>query len=80
MLEDAGPLMVASSSAAVVSTESAAVAATTGGGAVAAPASQFSVPKPGLKASKRPSARGKGVIGAVLAPDGTVTHEQSRML
>jgi hypothetical protein len=80
VLEDAGPLMVASSSAAVVSTESAAVAATTGGGAVAAPASQFSVPKPGLKASKRPSARGKGVIGAVLAPDGTVTHEQSRML
>jgi hypothetical protein len=77
VMEDAGPLMVAS--AAAVSTETAA-AATTAESEAAAPSLQFSVPKPGLKASKRPSARGKGVIGAVLAPDGTVTHEQSQML
>ena len=41
---------------------------------------QFSVPKPGLKSARRPAARGKGVVGAVLAPDGSVTHEPSRML
>jgi len=42
--------------------------------------SRFSVPKPGLKSTKRPLARGKGVVGAVLAADGSVTHEPSRML
>jgi hypothetical protein len=41
---------------------------------------QFSVPKPGLKNVKRTAQRGKGVIGAVLAIDGSVTHEPSRML
>ena len=39
----------------------------------------FAAPKPGLK-SKRSSGRGRGVMGAVLAADGSVTHEQSRML
>ena len=42
--------------------------------------SLFSVPKPGLKAAKRPPARGKGVMGAVLSSDGSVTHEPSRIL
>ena len=41
---------------------------------------QFSVPKPGIKGAKRAPARGKGVLGAVLATDGSVTHEPSRML
>jgi hypothetical protein len=40
----------------------------------------FQAPKPGLKASKRGPARGKGVMGAVLAADGSVTHEPSRIL
>ena len=40
----------------------------------------FQAPKPGLKASKRAPARGKGVMGAVLAADGSVTHEPSRIL
>jgi hypothetical protein len=40
----------------------------------------FSVPKPGIKNVKRPPIRGKGVISAVLGADGSVTHEQSRML
>ena len=40
----------------------------------------FTISKPGIKSSKRPSGRGKGVIGAVLGADGSVTHEQSRML
>ena len=46
------------------------------------PSSQgtFSVPKPGIKNVKRPPIRGKGVISAVLGADGSVTHEQSRML
>ena len=39
----------------------------------------FAAPKPGLK-SKRSSGRGRGVMGAVLAADESVTHEQSRML
>ena len=39
----------------------------------------FSVPKPGLKAAPRRN-KGKGVMGAVLASDGSVTQEQSRML
>jgi hypothetical protein len=42
--------------------------------------SVFSVPKPGIKNVKRPPIRGKGVISAVLGADGSVTHEQSRML
>ena len=33
----------------------------------------FAAPKPGLK-SKRSSGRGRGVMGAVLAADGSVTH------
>jgi len=40
----------------------------------------FTISKPGIKSTKRPSGRGKGVIGAVLGADGSVTHEQSRML
>jgi hypothetical protein len=40
----------------------------------------FQAPKPGLKANKRAPARGKGVMGAVLAADGSVTHEPSRIL
>ena len=40
----------------------------------------FQAPKPGLKTSKRGPARGKGVMGAVLAADGSVTHEPSRIL
>ena len=41
----------------------------------------FSVPKPGLKAAgKRPAAKGRGVLSSVLAADGSVTQEQSRML
>ncbi len=40
----------------------------------------FHVPKPGIKNAKRPPIRGKGVISAVLGADGSVTHEQSRML
>jgi hypothetical protein len=40
----------------------------------------FSISKPGIKSSKKPTGRGKGVIGAVLGADGSVTHEQSRML
>ena len=83
VMEDAGPLLVASAAAAAaaVSVETAATETTTINEkeAVALPP-QFSVPKPGLKAAKRPPARGKGVIGAVLAPDGSVTHEPSRML
>ena len=39
----------------------------------------FSVPKPGLKAAPR-RGKGKGVLSAVLASDGSVTQEQSRML
>jgi hypothetical protein len=42
--------------------------------------SVFSVPKPTLKSGKRPAARGKGVMGAVLGTDGSVTHEASRIL
>jgi hypothetical protein len=72
MMEDAGPLMGSSSGAAPPT-----------GGTIdmqsAAPPA-FSVPKPGLKSAKRPPARGKGVVGAVLAADGSVTHEPSRML
>lgn len=40
----------------------------------------FHVPRPGIKNVKRPPIRGKGVISAVLGADGSVTHEQSRML
>jgi hypothetical protein len=40
----------------------------------------FQAPKPGLKSNKRAPARGKGVMGAVLAADGSVTHEPSRIL
>lgn len=40
----------------------------------------FTVAKPGIKAAKKATGRGKGVIGAVLGPDGSVTHEQSHML
>jgi hypothetical protein len=44
------------------------------------PSTSFQAPKPGLKSNKRAQARGKGVMGAVLAADGTVTHEPSRIL
>ena len=88
VMEDAGPLLVAAAPAADPTTVEDPTAT---GGPTEAPAAitppvdsvappQFSVPKPGLKASKRTPARGKGVIGAVLAPDGSVTHEPSRML
>jgi uncharacterized membrane protein len=40
----------------------------------------FTVAKPGIKAAKKATGRGKGVIGAVLGADGSVTHEQSHML
>jgi hypothetical protein len=40
----------------------------------------FTITKPGIKSAKRPSNRSKGVLGAVLGADGSVTHEQSRML
>lgn len=40
----------------------------------------FSVPKPGLKSARRPTGKGRGVLGSVLAADGSVTQEQSRML
>ena len=49
-------------------------------GAASLVSSLFSAPKPGLKATKRPPARGKGVMGAVLSSDGSVTHEPSRIL
>jgi hypothetical protein len=42
--------------------------------------SGLQIPTPGLKAARRPAARGKGVVGAVLASDGSVTHEPSRIL
>ena len=38
-------------------------------GPVSVVSSLFSAPKPGLKAPKRPPARGKGVMGAVLSSD-----------
>ena len=69
-MEDAGPLM--GSSASQPSVESLEV--------LSAAPPQFSVPKPGLKSAKRAPARGKGVVGTVLAADGSVTHEPSRML
>ena len=75
-MEDAGPLLGSSRSGqaplADRGTESASLDSD------ARP--QFSVPKPGLKSAKRPAQRGKGVIGAVLGIDGSVTHEPSRML
>jgi hypothetical protein len=46
--------------------------------AVAGPVS-FSVPKPGLKATKKPT-KGKGVVSSVLGADGSIRLEQSRML
>lgn len=48
--------------------------------AAASSATPFVVPKPVLKGGKRPPARGKGVMGTVLAADGSVTHEASRIL
>lgn len=72
VMEDAGPLMSSSASAAPPATDTLDLQS-------AAP-STFSVPKPGLKSAKRAPARGKGVVGAVLAADGSVTHEPSRML
>jgi hypothetical protein len=48
--------------------------------AAASSATPFVVPKPVLKSGKRPPARGKGVMGTVLAADGSVTHEASRIL
>jgi hypothetical protein len=44
------------------------------------PFSSFQAPKPGLKANKRSQARGKGVMGAVLAANGTLKHEPLRIL
>ena len=44
------------------------------------PSSSFQAPKPGLKANKRSQARGKGVMGAVLAANGTLKHEPSQIL
>jgi hypothetical protein len=89
-MEDAGPLLgraasvsgqgAASSFATESSAGSGGPAVESSGERAAAPTPQFSVPKPGLKSAKRPPARGKGVVGAVLAPDGSVTHEPSRML
>ena len=68
VMEDAGPLLASSSrDANTVDLQATAP-------------QQFSVPKPGLKSAKRAPLRGKGVMGAVLAPDGSVTHEPSRML
>ena len=40
---------------------------------------QFSVPKPGLKSSRKVT-RGKGVPSSVLAADGSVTQQQASML
>jgi hypothetical protein len=40
----------------------------------------FQVPKPGIRTAKRPSGRGKGVLGALLGTDGSVRPEESRML
>ena len=70
VMEDAGPLMGSSASQPPV--ESLEV--------LSAAPPQFSVPKPGLKSAKRAPARGKGVVGTVLAADGSVTQEPSRML
>lgn len=70
VMEDAGPLM--GSSASQPSVDAVDMRS-------AAPPT-FSVPKPGLKSAKRAPARGKGVVGAVLAADGSVTHEASLML
>lgn len=70
VLEDAGPLMGSSAPPPPVETIDMQSAAPP----------TFSVPKPGLKSAKRAPARGKGVVGAVLAADGSVTHEPSRML
>jgi len=70
VMEDAGPLMPSLSAAAHAEPSDLRAAAP----------SQFSVPKPGLKSAKRPAARGKGVMGALLATNGSVTHESSRML
>ena len=68
-MEDAGPLMGSTPAPPSETIDLRAAALT-----------QFSVPKPGLKSAKRTPARGKGVVGAVLAADGSVTHEPSRML
>jgi hypothetical protein len=46
---------------------------------IAAPPA-FNVPKPGLKAAKKPASRGKGVPSSVLAADGSVTQQQASML
>ena len=40
----------------------------------------FSVAKPGIKSAKKSTNKSKGLLGAVLGTDGSVTHEQSRML
>ena len=40
----------------------------------------FQVPKPGIRQQKKSSVKGRGVLGALLGSDGSVTHEQSRML
>jgi hypothetical protein len=76
IMEDAGPLLAPSRS--VAEPFASGVSESTAVDADARP--QFSVPKPGLKNTKRTAQRGKGVIGAVLGIDGSVTHEPSRML
>ena len=70
IMEDAGPLLASAPAPSPMDTMDLRAAAPT----------QFSVPKPGLKSAQRAPVRGKGVMGAVLAADGSVTHEPSRML
>jgi hypothetical protein len=76
VMEDAGPLLGSNSS--FQQSVGGSGVGSTGLHEPAPP--QFSVPKPGLKSVKRSGQRGKGVMGAVLATDGSVTHEPSRML
>lgn len=76
VMEDAGPLLGSSS----LSEPNVGGSGVDSTGLRGSPLPQFSVPKPGLKSVKRSGQRGKGVMGAVLATDGSVTHEPSRML